>query len=245
VLVFNLLPAFPLDGGRVLRSILWGATGDLRRATRWAALAGQVFAGLLFAWAVLQLFAGHLLGGVWTGLVGMFLNNAARSSYQEVLVRQALRGEPVRRFMTRDPVAVPPSLDLRHWVEDYVYRYHHRAFPVTSDGHPEGLVTTRALGRFPQEEWAAHTVREAMTPDLGAVSVPADADALEALGKMQRGEVSRLLVTDAGRLVGIVTLKDLLRFLDLKLELEGRNGHGPGANGPPSEARESETTWRS
>ncbi len=244
VLVFNLLPAFPLDGGRVLRSVLWAATGDLRRATRWAALAGQVFAGLLIAWGVLQFFAGNWLGGLWIGLIGLFLNNAARGSYQDVLVRQALRGEPVRRFMTPDPVAVPPSLDLRHWVEDFVYRYHHRAFPVASDGHLEGLVTTRALARFPREEWAAHTVREAMTPDLPAVSIPADADALEALGKMQRGELSRLLVTDGGRLVGIVSLKDLLRFLNLKLELEGAEGNGPEADGPAADAREDETAFR-
>jgi CBS domain-containing protein len=177
-------------------------------------------------------------------MIGMFLNNAARGSYRDVLVRQALRGEPVRRFMTPDPVAVPPSLDLRHWVEDYVYRYHHRAFPVASDGRLEGIVTTRALGRFPQSEWAAHTVGEAMTPDLEAVSIPVDADALEALGKMQRGGASRLLVTDGGRLVGIVSLKDLVRFLDLKLELEGTRGDGPEAEGHSAGAREQETAFR-
>lgn len=226
VLVFNLIPAFPLDGGRVLRSILWGATGSLRRATRWASLSGQAFAWLLIGWGVLQFFAGNWLGGIWMGLIGMFLNNAAQSSYQDVLVRQALQGDPVRRFMTPEPIAVSPSLDLRQWVEDYVYRYHHHAFPVTSNGRPEGFITTKVLSRIPREEWGAHTVGEVMMRDLRPITTAADAGALDALTQMQRTGSSRLLITDGDQLVGIVSLKDLLRFLNLKLELEGADG-GP------------------
>jgi Zn-dependent protease/CBS domain-containing protein len=236
VLVFNLVPAFPLDGGRVLRSALWGAMGNLRRATYWAALAGRGFAGLLIALGVLCFFSGHLAHGIWLGLIGLFLSDAARGGYEQVLVRQVLRGEPVSRFMTADPVVVPPSLDLRSWVEDYVYRHHRKAFPVVSGGRLEGLVTTAALADFPRADWPLHTVAEAMQRDLGAVSVPPDTDALAALGKMQGTGSSRLLVVDGERLVGIVSLKDLLRFLHLKLELEdegarreGRRPNGGGA----------------
>ncbi|HEY1272374.1 MAG TPA: site-2 protease family protein, partial [Terriglobales bacterium] len=128
VLAFNLIPAFPLDGGRVFRSILWAATGDLRRATLWASRGGQAFAWLLIFWGVGQFFTGNWLGGIWTGLIGLFLNTAAQGSYQQVLIRQALQGESVRRFMNSEPIVVPPSLDLLHWVEDFVYRYHHKAF---------------------------------------------------------------------------------------------------------------------
>jgi Zn-dependent protease/CBS domain-containing protein len=220
VLIFNLVPAFPLDGGRVLRSILWGALKNLRRATYLAALSGQAFAWLLIGVGLLNFFAGHIFQGVWLGLIGLFLNNAARGSYQQVLVRQVLRGEPVSRFMTREPIVVPSALDLRGWVEDYVYRYHRKMFPVASDGHVEGVISTQALARFPREEWDKHTVAEAMRQDVNALSVAPNADALEALGRMQRTGSSRLLVTDGDRLVGIVSLKDLLRFLDLKLELE-------------------------
>jgi Zn-dependent protease/CBS domain-containing protein len=227
VLVFNMLPAFPLDGGRVLRSILWGASGNLRKATYWASLGGQGFAWLLIAWGVVQFFQGYWLGGIWSGLIGMFLNNAARGSYQQVLARQALQGEPVRRFMNSTPVVVPPSLDLQHWVEDYVYRYHRKAFPVVSDGHLEGLATTRALAEMPRTEWGLHTVGEVMQRDLDAITLPPDADALQALSKMQRTGTSRLLVTDAGQLLGIVTLKDLLNFLALKIDLEGPDGVAP------------------
>jgi Zn-dependent protease/CBS domain-containing protein len=229
VLIFNMVPAFPLDGGRVLRSILWGATGSVRRATRWASYAGQAFAWLLIFWGVLQFFGHNWVGGLWSALIGMFLNGAAKSGYQQVLVKQALQGEPVSRFMNPHPVVVPPSLDLSHWVDDFVYRYHHRGFPVASNGHLEGFITTEALGRIPRGEWSGHTVGEVMAHDIGKVTIPSNADAMEALGKMQRNGVSRLAVTDGPDLVGIVSLKDLLNFLNLKLELEGQDQGGPEA----------------
>jgi len=228
VLVFNMIPAFPLDGGRVLRSILWGASGDVRRATRWAAAAGQAFAWLLITWGIVQFFFGFWLDGIWLGLIGLFLNKAAQSGYQQVLVRQMLQGEPVQRFMNTEPIVVAPTLDLRHWVEDYVYRYHRKTFPVVTDGKLEGCIETQALAQVPQSEWDQHSVGEVMRRDLTPITVSPDTDALDALGKMQRGQVSRLLVTEGERLVGIVSLKDLLRFLSLKLELEGAETNGSG-----------------
>jgi Zn-dependent protease len=220
LLVLNLLPAFPLDGGRVFRSILWGITGNLRRATRWATAIGQGFAWLLIACGVVEFFQGNIVGGIWLGLIGMFLNNAARASYQQVVLQQALKGEPVSRFMNLQPIVVPPSLDLRSWVEDYVYRYHRKAFPVASNGHLEGYISTQALARFPRAEWDRHTVAEVMRQDLQAVTISPQTDALEALGRMQRTGASRLLVSNGTQLLGIVSLKDLLRFLNLKIELE-------------------------
>jgi len=219
VLVFNLVPAFPLDGGRVLRSILWGTTGNLRRATYWASLLGRGFAWFLIAVGVFLAVMGNLWSGIWLGIIGLFLNNAARSSYQQLLLRQGLEGEPVRRFMNPEPIVVPPTLDLQHWVDDYVYRYHRKAFPVVAEGRLEGIVATRALSRYPRDAWDQHTVGEAMTHDLAEISISPDADALHALSQMQRTGLSRLLVVEGERLVGIVSLKDLMRFLDMKLEL--------------------------
>jgi CBS domain-containing protein len=236
VLALNLIPAFPLDGGRVLRSILWGITGNVRRATYWASLAGQGFAWFLIVVGLVRLFLGDWLGGIWMGLIGMFLDSAARSSYQQILVRELLQGEPVRHFMNADPVVVPPTIDLLHWVDQYVYRFHHRAFPVASDGKLVGIITTQALNQVPRQEWAQHTIAEIMSTDLSAVTITADADALEALAKMRRAGSSRLLVTDGDRLLGLVSLKDLLHFLDLKLELENV---GPGTNGSHLPARSS------
>jgi Zn-dependent protease/CBS domain-containing protein len=236
VLIFNLIPAFPLDGGRVLRSILWGATGNLHRATYWAALAGQVFAWLLMLLGVLRLIGGDFTGGLWSIFIGMFLNSAARSGYQNILVRQALQGEPVRRFMNPEPITVPPDLDLRTFVEDYVYRHHRKTFPVVRDGRLVGLVSTRDLAGYPRDAWAEHSVREVMHTDLEGLSIRPDNDALTALGKMQATGSSRLLVLEEGRLVGLVSLKDLLRFLDLKLQLEGPGEGGPAQPHPRAPA---------
>jgi CBS domain-containing protein len=138
--------------------------------------------------------------------------------------------------MNPDPIIVPPSLDLLHWVEDYVYRHHHRAFPVVFEGQLQGMITTQALNQIPREEWSEHTVGELMIHNLTAITIPAAADALDALSKMQRIGLSRLLVTEGDRLVGIVSLKDLLHFLDMKLELEGWNENPPQdheAGSPP------------
>jgi len=221
LLLFNMLPAFPLDGGRVLRSILWGVSGNLRRATYWASLLGRGFAWLLIMLGVLSFLNQNYFSGIWLAIIGLFLNNAARGSYQQVLVRQALGGEPVRRFMNAQPIVVPPWTDLRHFVEDYAYRYHRKAFPVGSEGRLEGYVSTRMLAEYPREEWEAHTVADVMERDWKALSIAPDADALKALSKMQRTGLSRLLVVEGETLVGIVSLKDLLRFLQMKLELEG------------------------
>lgn len=120
---------------------------------------------------MLQFFGGRVLNRVWLGLIGMFLYNAAKASYQQVLIRQMLGGEPVERFMNPRPVVVPPETDLRHRVEDYVYRHHRKAFPVSANGHVAGVVTTDSLARYPRGEWDRHTVAEAMNPDVGAVSI--------------------------------------------------------------------------
>ena len=189
---------------------------------------------MLIAWGIVQFFSGNWLGGIWSGLIGLFLNSAAQGSYQQVLVRKALQGEHVRRFMNPQPIVVPPSLDLRHWVEDYVYHLHHKAFPVASNGHLEGFISTQSLSKVPRTEWDRHTVGEVMDHDLKKLTVSPDADALVALETMQRTGMTRLLVTEGDRLVGILSLSDLLRFLSLKMELEGSDESDAWAENPPA-----------
>jgi CBS domain-containing protein len=220
--LFNLVPAFPLDGGRMLRAALWHWLGSLRRATRITAQLGAAFGIALIALGVYQIVAGDFMGGLWWFLIGLFVRHAAQTSYQQLLLRQALEGEPVSRFMRRDPVTVPRSISVHELVQDYVYRYHYKMFPVVNDaGRLLGCVTTQQIRGLPRDEWDSQTVgaiAEACEP--GNNTVAADADALRALSQMSRTHVSRLMVVDGDRLLGILSLKDLLQFFAFKMELE-------------------------
>jgi Zn-dependent protease/predicted transcriptional regulator len=221
VLMFNLIPAFPLDGGRIFRAAAWAWTGDLRRATRWASLMGRGFGYLLAIWGVFQLFFVNVVGGMWMIFIGLFLSNLARRSFEDVVARELLAGEPVSRFMSRDPISVDPNLDLRHLVEDYVYRHHRKVFPVTADGHVEGLVSTQSLQGIPRDDWERRTVSEIMERNIGDLTITPQTDALQALRQMQQSGSTRLLVMEDGHLAGIVSLRDLMDFLNLKLSMEG------------------------
>jgi Zn-dependent protease/predicted transcriptional regulator len=220
--VFNLVPAFPLDGGRLLRSILWGRKHNLRQATSTAASIGAAFGmGLIFL-GILSVFQGNLVAGIWWFLIGMFLRGASRMSYQQVEIRKALEGEPIRRFMQTEAIVVPPSISVEDLVHDYIYKYHHEMFPVQRDSQLLGCVTIKQVKGIPREEWRQHSVQELMTPRSSENTISPEADAVHVLSLMTRSGNSRLMVMDRDRLVGVVTLKDLLRFLSLKLDLEGR-----------------------
>jgi Zn-dependent protease/predicted transcriptional regulator len=221
VLIFNLIPAFPLDGGRVFRAAAWAWTGDLRRATRWASLIGRGFGYLLAIWGAFQLFFSNVVGGMWMIFIGLFLSSLARRSFEDVVARELLAGEPVSRFMSSDPITVDANLDLRHLVEDYVYRHHRKVFPVTADGHVEGLVSAQSLQSIPRDDWDRHTVSEIMERNIGGLTVTPQTDALQALRQMQQSGSTRLLVMEDGHLAGIVSLRDLMDFLNLKLSMEG------------------------
>ena len=217
---FNLLPAFPLDGGRIFRAAVWRWTGDLRRATRVAARLGVAFSVLFMAIGALQLVAGDPLGGVWLVLIGLFLRQAAVAAYQQVLVRQALEGEPVRRFMTVGPITVRPELTLSEFLNAYVYRYHHKLFPVQDNGRLVGAISPAQLRGVPRKQWPQRTVGSVAVPWTPESAVTPNTAALQALARMRQTGHSRLLVVEDGHLAGILSVRDLLSFLALKLELE-------------------------
>ena len=219
--VFNLLPGFPLDGGRLLRGTLWWWWGDLRRATARAADWGSGIAFGLMALGIWQIFAGALIGGLWLVFIGMFLRGAARASYQSVLVEQVLGGAHVRDVMVRDPVVVPGELTVRDAIDEHFVRHGFGGFPVGHDGEIEGLVSLRQLRECPPADRSRRTVREIMRPAGAAVSVAASAPLGEALRRMGDADVGRLLVTDGGRIIGLVTRTGIMRFIQLKADLEG------------------------
>jgi Zn-dependent protease len=220
---FNLIPAFPLDGGRALRAALWYWRGDLRAATRTAAGAGKGFGFVLILLGVLSIVSGNFIGGMWWFLIGMFLRGAAEASYQQMLTRRLFEGEPVRRFMTHESVSVPPELPLDRFVEDYVYGFHYDLFPVAAEGRLLGCIATRDLKREPREKWPYLSVRDLMVPCTEENTVDPGMDAVDAMALMSRTGSSRLIVAVGDRLVGVVVLKDMLELFKLKMDLEGRD----------------------
>ncbi len=222
---FNLIPAFPLDGGRVFRSILWWIKGNLRWATRIASVVGSAFAFLLIFLGIVNFIQGALISGIWWFVLGLFLNNASQVSYRQVVTRRALEGEPVRRFMRADPVTVPPSISVERLVEDYIYTHHYKMLPVIDGDRLLGCVTTRQVKDVPREEWGRRAVQELVQPCSQDNTVSPDTDATKALGMMSRTGSSRLMVVENGRLVGVIGLKDLLRFISLKVDLGDDRPH--------------------
>ncbi len=219
---FNLIPAFPLDGGRVLRAALWHRRGDLRSATRTASNSGKILGVALMVLGGVNVIYGNFVGGMWWFLIGLFVRGAAEASYQQLAAKRIFEGEPVSRFMTHETVAVPPNLSIRRFVEDYVYDYHYDLFPVVEGRRLIGCVHTRQVKAVPRESWGMHRVDEIMSPCTKDNTVGPETDAVAAMALMRRTGASRLIVArDDGALVGIVALKDMLELFALKMDLEG------------------------
>src|SRR5215217_7384925 len=210
---FNLVPGFPLDGGRLLRAAIWKATGSLGRATRTASMAGQGVGWLLVAGGVAFLLAGDLAGGIWFGFIGWFLVQAARSSYQDLQLQQLLAGVEAEDVMAANLVRIPPELSLQDAVDDYFMRYDHSGFPVQEGGRTIGLLTLRGVRWVPREQWPTRRVRDHMVPLGDQVVVTPDARMDGVLGKLQDSEANRVLVAQDGEVVGIITPTDLTRWL--------------------------------
>ncbi len=220
--LFNLVPGFPLDGGRVLRAAIWGATGDLHRATRWASNAGRAFAWFLIACGVamilgirLPIFGTGIVGGLWLALIGWFLHNAAIMGYRQLLVQSALEDVPVGRLMLTDVRSVPTGTSLRAFVDDYVLGHEQRAWPVTEGGRLRGILGLGDARRVPRERWSDVTVGEVMTPANDTVTVDPAEQSTRALRLISRHNVNQLPVVRNGELKGLLRREDILRWLAL------------------------------
>jgi Zn-dependent protease/CBS domain-containing protein len=220
--VFNLVPGFPLDGGRLLRSAIWKATGSFGRATRFASATGQAIGWLLVAGGVAWLLAGNLAGGIWFAFIGWFLVQAARSSYQELQLRHLLRDVRAREVMAGNLLRVAPDLSLQDAVDGWFLRYDHSAFPVEERGRTIGLLTMRGVRRVPSERWPSTRVRDVMVPLGEQVVVSPDERMDQVMGKLEDGGAGRVLVVDDGEVVGIITSSDLARWLQRSRLLAGR-----------------------
>jgi Zn-dependent protease/CBS domain-containing protein len=212
--VFNLVPGFPLDGGRLLRSAVWKATGSLPRATRVAAISGQTVGWLLIAGGVAFLLNGNLAGGIWFAFIGWFLIQAARSSYEDLQLRQLLSTVEAHDVMARDLLRIPPDLTLQQAVDNYFMRYDHGAFPVDDQGRTIGLLTLRGIRRVPREEWPARRVRDFLVPLGDQIVARPDARMDQVMAKLDSSDGRRTLVVDDGEVVGIITPSDVTRWLN-------------------------------
>jgi Zn-dependent protease/predicted transcriptional regulator len=218
--IFNLIPGFPLDGGRILRAFLWWKTGSLTRATKVAADFGKGFAVAIMVLGGLQIFAGALLNGLWFIFIGMFLRGMSTQGYEELIIRKSLEGVHVDEVMVREVVSVPPDLSISQLIHDYFLHYAFRGFPVTENGRVLGVVSVAAVRQTPREAYDQRRVSDIMTPLDEDFLIEAKASLADALVKMSRGEQERLLVLKGDRLEGLVTKTGLLRFVQLKQVLE-------------------------
>jgi Zn-dependent protease/CBS domain-containing protein len=221
--LFNLLPGFPLDGGRVFRSIVWAITGSLRQATNISTMVGQLVGWGLIAWGVWTvLFLGDLFGGLWIGFIGWFLNNAAESTRAQSQASAMFRGVRVRDVMNRSPMTVSPSTPVQDLVYDFALRQGARGLPVERDGQLVGIVTLTDVREKPREEWASLTVGDIMTPaPLYTTSPGQGVDA--ALQLMAAHDINQLPVVEDGRLVGMLSRANVVRYLQVLEELNLRS----------------------
>lgn len=218
--LFNLIPGFPLDGGRVLRAIMWRATGNYKRATRWASWVGRGVAYAFIAGGIgYSFFTGDWFSGLWLAFIGWFLENAASTSYNQVIFREALQGFKVRDVMTKDCVTLPQETTLKQIAQEYILPSGRSCFLATDSNRLSGIVTLRDIKAIPQSRWDATTLSQAMTPVDRLHTVQAGEGAAEVLDKMVEEEINQMPVVEGVNLVGIVTRENLLRFIRTRTEL--------------------------
>jgi Zn-dependent protease/CBS domain-containing protein len=216
LLVFNLLPALPLDGGRVLRSALWKARGDFGWATRLAAGIGRGFGFLFIAIGIAALIVTNEFSGVWLAFMGWFLLGAASGELRYLAAREALGGLHVRDVMVRDPATVPPTLSLGQFMDDVVWRRRYTTYPVVEDGRALGLIPFRCVAEVPRSEWDERTVRECMLERDSVPVLDEDDELVDALAQLSERGIGRGLVVDGERLAGLLSITDLARALELR-----------------------------
>lgn len=217
--IFNLIPGFPLDGGRVFRAGLWTITNDLKRATLIASTFGKGFAYILMALGFVYLFMGYILNGVWFIFIGLFLQDAAEMSYQQLVMRKALTGVKIRSIMARSVITVPSSTTVSEVVDNYFFKYRHTGFPVISEENLLGVITLDNVKELPKEKWPMTLITQVMTPIREDMIIHPEADVFEALTQMARSGSGRLLIVEGGELIGIVAQRDIIRLFELRADL--------------------------
>lgn len=217
--VFNMIPGFPLDGGRVLRAIIWKLTNSVRKSTRIVSTIGTMFGSFLFLVGILFVFSGNAFNGVYMIAIGWFLQNAASQGRQQVEQEVALRDVYVRDLMQPAPVTAHPDLTIQEVVDDYVLGQNVRGLPVCEDGRLVGIITLSDIKSVPQQDWTARRVADQMTRLADLQTVTEDSEMREVLRMMGLNDFHQLPVLRDGELVGLITRNELVRYLQFRQEL--------------------------
>lgn len=218
--LFNLIPGFPLDGGRVLRAILWGARRDLSWATRWASRVGQAVAYVFILSGIVRAFLGDWVSGLWMAFVGLFLENAARSAHHQLTLRNLLDGHVVGEVMSRECPTLPPQLTLDVLVGQYLLKGARRCFTVGTRDAVLGLLTIHNVRMVPRQQWTTTHVSDVLTPLTELRVVDPETPLWNALQDMTAEGVNQLPVLEDGKLVGMISRDNLLTFIRHKSELD-------------------------
>lgn len=217
--IFNLVPGFPLDGGRVLRSIIWAVTRNGALATRWAVRVGEVIAVLFILWGIWQFFTGNILGGIWIGFIGWFLLTSAQAAGGQQMMDTLLRDVSVAQVMDQHPTAVAANISLDQLVNEYLLPSGQRAVAVEQLEQLVGMVTLRDVHAWPREQWAHVPVSYVMVPFSRLHTVAPDAPLAEAMQRMAREDVNQLPVVVDGHLRGMLTRAGVMRYLEYRRSL--------------------------
>ena len=216
--LFNLLPGFPLDGGRILRGIAWGITKDFSRATRIASDSGKFFAYILIFLGIWQALNGNWVGGLWIAFIGWFLLSAAQESYAQVAIRNTLTGVRAEDIMTTDVPTVSRDIPLEEYIHE-VLRTGRRCHIVTAGGNPVGLITLHGVRSVPRENWSNTSIQAVMLPLDRIHSASPDEPIAGVLDRMQEADINQMPVASEGHIVGMLTRDTILRFLQTRLQL--------------------------
>jgi Zn-dependent protease/predicted transcriptional regulator len=214
--VFNLIPGFPLDGGRVFRSLLWWRNGNLRRATRISSNIGRVVGFLFIFGGIWLIFTGNWVNGIWLALIGWFLESAAVGSYRQLLLQDMLRGHVASEVMSRDCVLISPETTIDHLVHGHILTSGRRCFPVASDGHVLGLITLHNIKMIPRDSWNIKTVREVMTPLADIKWVRPNDELSSVLRILTEDDINQVPVIQDNNIIGMIGRNNLLSFVDVR-----------------------------
>jgi Zn-dependent protease/CBS domain-containing protein len=219
IAIFNMVPGFPLDGGRVLRSAIWAANKNQLAATRLASQSGQVVAFIIMGLGIAAFFFVSIISGIWLFLIGNFLRAAAEATYRQQVVQTLLEGVPAERVAKRDVVPVGPDTSVEALVQDYILRGQGRAYPVISYGDLLGLVTLTDTKKVPREDWSTTPVRQAMTPRNKVKTAQPRDDLAKILSIMGTDDINQVPLIEDGQVVGMVHRGDLIQYIQAREEV--------------------------